>query len=207
MSVMAHNSSNPLPRGRPREFDPDQAVDRAMHVFWSNGYHGTSLTDLLQATQLSRGSLYTAFGDKRGLFLRALDKYIGDAVARLEEDLDPRLDALAGLRNFLSGYVERTSGAKGKRGCLVVATAMELAAHDAEVGQRIRRFFTTVEASLTRALERAQSAGHLADGIAPASAARVLLSMAEGIRVVAKTGIDRAAWQSSVDALLDLFAK
>jgi len=178
-----------------------------MGVFWSCGYHGTSLPDLLDATNLSRGSLYSAFGDKRGLFLRALDRYIDDAFARIDEELDPRKSAIAGLRSFLAGYVQRTSGARGKRGCLVVATAMELAAHDAEVAKRIRRFFSTVEASLTRAFERAHSEGQLVDGCEPASAARVLLSMAEGIRVVAKTGIDRVVWQSTVDALLDRFVK
>lgn len=204
---MAHNSLRSLPRGRPREFDPDQVVERAMNVFWTNGYHGTSLPDLLQATKLSRGSLYTAFGDKHGLFLCALDRYIDDAVERLHEDLDPRQSALAGLRKFLTGYVDRTSGAKGRRGCLVVAAAMELATHDVEVEKRIRRFFITVETSLIRALERARSEGKMVEGCEPASAARVLLSMAEGIRVVAKTGIDRVVWQSSVDALLKLFLR
>jgi TetR/AcrR family transcriptional repressor of nem operon len=204
---MVQQTSPRMPRGRPREFDTDAAVERAMGVFWSCGYHGTSLPDLLDATNLSRGSLYSAFGDKRGLFLRALDRYIDDAFARIDEELDPRKSAIAGLRSFLAGYVQRTSGARGKRGCLVVATAMELAAHDAEVAKRIRRFFSTVEASLTRAFERAHSEGQLVDGCEPASAARVLLSMAEGIRVVAKTGIDRVVWQSTVDALLDRFVK
>jgi TetR/AcrR family transcriptional repressor of nem operon len=80
----------PTPRGRPREFDTDAAIERAMGVFWSSGYHGTSLPDLLEATNLSRGSLYAAFGDKHGLFLRALDRYIGEALTRLDTELDTR---------------------------------------------------------------------------------------------------------------------
>ncbi len=71
-----------------------------MNVFWSGGYHGTSLPDLLEATALSRGSLYAAFGDKHGLFLRALDRYIDDALTRLESELDPRKSALAGVRTL-----------------------------------------------------------------------------------------------------------
>ena len=151
-------------RGRPREFDTDEAIESAMGVFWSSGYHATSLPDLLEATNLSRGSLYAAFGDKHGLFLRALGQYIADSLTRLDADLDPQKDALEGIRACLARYVERTSGAGGKRGCLVVATAMELGSHDAEVEQRIRRFFKAMETRLAAALGRAKSEGRLADG-------------------------------------------
>jgi TetR/AcrR family transcriptional repressor of nem operon len=120
-------------RGRPREFDTDEAIESAMGVFWSSGYHSTSLPELLEATNLSRGSLYAAFGDKHGLFLRALDRYIADSLTRLDAELDPRKDPLEGVRACLARYVKRTSGAGGKRGCLVVATSMELGSHDAEV--------------------------------------------------------------------------
>ena len=88
----------------------DAAIERAMEVFWSRGYHGTALPDLLQATRLSRGSLYAAFGDKHSLFLRALDRYIADAVTRMDSELDPREEPIEGLRTYLAGYVERTSG-------------------------------------------------------------------------------------------------
>ena len=203
---MAQQASPRLPRGRPREFDTDAAVERAMGVFWSGGYHGTSLPDLLKATALSRGSLYAAFGDKHGLFLRALDRYIDDALARLDRELDPRKSALAGVRKCLAGYVDRTSGVAGKRGCLVVATAMELAAHDPEVEQRIRRFFKAMERRLTEALARARASGELAAGVEPRIAARLLVCLVEGMRVVAKTGSDRATSQAVVQSLIDRFA-
>ena len=203
---MTQHASPRLPRGRPREFDTDAAVERAMAVFWSAGYHGTSLPDLLKATALSRGSLYAAFGDKHGLFLRALDRYIDDALARLDRELDPRKSAVAGVRKCLAGYVDRTSGVAGKRGCLVVATAMELAAHDPEVEQRIRRFFRAMETRLTEALARAQASGELADGVDPRIAARLLVCLVEGMRVVAKTGSDRATSQAVVKTLIDRFA-
>lgn len=178
-----------------------------MGVFWSRGYHGTSLPDLLEATDLSRGSLYAAFGDKHGLFLRALDRYIDEALARLAAELDPRKGALAGVRTCLAGYVDRTSGVAGKRGCLVVATAMELAAHDPEVEQRIRRFFRALETGLAEALERARAAGELAPGLAPRTAARLLVCLVEGMRVVGKTGADRATSQAVVQTLIDRFAR
>ncbi|WP_342713516.1 TetR/AcrR family transcriptional regulator [Bradyrhizobium sp. B124] len=196
-----------LPRGRPRSFDVEAAVERAMDVFWSRGYHATALPDLLRATKLSRGSLYAAFGDKHSLFLRALDRYIADAQTRMDVELAPRGEPVAGLRAYLAGYVERASGANGRRGCLLVATAMELAGQDAEAGRRVASFFKTMEARLADALSRAEAAGRLADGVEPASAARILVCFVWGLRVVAKTAQTRITWQATADALLDRFIR
>jgi TetR/AcrR family transcriptional repressor of nem operon len=204
---MSRQTPMRLPRGRPRSFDVEAAVERAMGVFWSRGYHATALPDLLRATKLSRGSLYAAFGDKHSLFLRALDRYIADALTRVDIELDPRREPVDGLRAYLAGYVERMSGADGRRGCLLVATAMELAGQDAEVGRRIARFFKAMEASVADALSRAKAAGKLADGVEPASAARILICFLWGLRVVAKTAPTRITLQATVDALLDSFIR
>jgi TetR/AcrR family transcriptional regulator, transcriptional repressor for nem operon len=195
------------PRGRPRSFDVDAAVERAMNVFWSRGYHATALPDLLRATKLSRGSLYAAFGDKHSLFLRALDRYIADAVTRMDIELGPHRDPVDGLRTYLAGYVERTSGANGRRGCLLVATAMEMAGQDAEVTRRVAGFFKAMEIRVADALSRAKTAGKLADGVEPLSAARILVCFVEGLRVVGKTAPARAASQATADALLARFIR
>src|SRR5687768_15925134 len=86
ISAMSRQTPVPLLRGRPRSFDMEAAVERAMGVFWSRGYHATALPDLLRATKRSRGSLYAAFGDKHSLFLRALDRYIADALMRMDRE-------------------------------------------------------------------------------------------------------------------------
>src|SRR6202012_2891828 len=161
---MSNENQAALPRGRPRSFDADAAVERAMGVFWSRGYHATALPDLLRATKLSRGSLYAAFGDKHSLFLRALDRYIADTVARMDIEPAPGREPVDGLRAYLAGYVELPSGANGRRGCLLVATAMELAGQDAEVGRRVAGFFKAMETRVADALSRAEAAGRLADG-------------------------------------------
>lgn len=207
ISIMSPQTPVRLPRGRPRSFDLEAAVERAMQVFWSRGYHATALPDLLRATQLSRGSLYAAFGDKHSLFLRALDRYIADAVARMDVELAPRRDPVDGLRAYLAGYVDRTSGASGRRGCLLVATAMELAGHDAEIGRRVAGFFKAMETRVADALSRAKIAGKLADGVEPSSAARILVCFVEGLRVVGKTAPARTTSQATVEALLDRFIK
>jgi TetR/AcrR family transcriptional regulator, transcriptional repressor for nem operon len=204
---MNRRTSAQSSRGRPRSFDTEAVVGRAMDVFWSRGYHATALPDLLRATKLSRGSLYAAFGDKHSLFLRALDRYIADALTRMEFELAPSREPVDGLREYLAGYVERTSGANGKRGCLLVATAMELAGRDAEVDRRIGSFFKAMETKVAGALSRAKAKGKLADGVDPASAARILVCFVEGLRVVGKTAPTRNTAQATADALLDRFIK
>ena len=204
---MRHQTPVPSPRGRPRSFDTEAAVERAMGVFWSRGYHGTALPDLLRATKLSRGSLYAAFGDKHSLFLLSLDRYIADALARIDVELAPPREPIDGLRAYLAGYVERTSGANGRRGCLLVATAMELAGQDVEVTRRVAGFFKAMETKVADALSRAKMAGQLADGVEPSSAGRILVCFVEGLRVVGKTAPARATSQATADALLDRFMK
>jgi TetR/AcrR family transcriptional regulator, transcriptional repressor for nem operon len=205
--VMSPPTPARLPRGRPRSFDVEAAVERAMEVFWSRGYHATALPDLLRATRLSRGSLYAAFGDKHSLFLRSLDRYIADALTRMDVELAPRREPIDGLRAYLAGYVDRTSGANGRRGCLLVATAMELAGQDAEVGRRIASFFKAMEARVAEALSRAKTAGKLADGVEPSSAARILVCFVEGLRVIGKTAPTRTASQATAEALLSRFIR
>jgi TetR/AcrR family transcriptional regulator, transcriptional repressor for nem operon len=203
ISTMSNQNPVQLPRGRPRSFDVDAAVKRAMGVFWSRGYHATALPDLLRATKLSRGSLYAAFGDKHSLFLRALDRYVADALTRMDIELDPRREPVDGLRAYLAGYVDRTSGANGRRGCLLVATAMELAGRDAEVDRRIGSFFKAMEARVADVLARAKASGKLANGVEPSDVARILVCFVEGLRVVGKTAPTRITSQATVDALLD----
>lgn len=202
---MTKSSSNPAPRGRPREFDVDAAIEKAMHVFWSMGYQGTSLPDLLEATNLSRGSLYAAFGDKHGVFLLALDRYIDQSIARLGAELSAARDPVEGLRTCVAGYVDRTVGVAGQRGCLVVATAMELAAHDVEAQRRIRRFFDKMETLLVATLSRAREQGALVEGVEPETVARLLLCFLEGVRVVGKVAPKRATSHAVAQAIIDRF--
>jgi TetR/AcrR family transcriptional repressor of nem operon len=201
-----HSALSPI-RGRPREFDPKHVVRRAMEVFWSNGYDATSLPDLIDATRLSRSSLYGAFGDKHGLFLAALDQFTEDSFARIDGELNAARPAFECLRACLAGNVHRSTGASGKRGCMLVATAVEMSGRDPEIGKRVRRFFDGFEQRLTKTLLRARTENALADGVEPPDAARILLSVMEGLRVVGKTGIDEKAWLFTVNALIDRFQK
>lgn len=188
--------------GRPREFDIDRAVSDAMNVFWDRGYHATSLPDLIEGTGLSRGSLYKAFGDKRGLFLAALDHYTAESLKTVAEILSKPGSAMAVLRESLSRYARLASGASGRRGCLVMATATEMASHDAEIAERIERMFRRVQDLHAGAIIRGQVAGEIPPDRDAHVLARFLLCQIEGMRVVGKTGATAAEMNALVDTAL-----
>ncbi|MCS3409879.1 TetR/AcrR family transcriptional regulator [Serratia sp. AKBS12] len=200
--MMAKTVSAERLRGRPREYEETEVIERAMQVFWTEGYHATSLPTLLAATQISRSSLYAGFGDKHGIFLRSLDLYIEQALARLDRELDTAPDALTGVQVCIDGYLARTQGDAGRRGCLVVATAMELAAHDKEVSTRIDRFFKQMESRLTIALKRARQAGLIRKDVDPAAFAHMLLCLLEGVRVISKVGSRQNTTAAALKALI-----
>src|SRR5712672_80887 len=111
-----------MPRGRPRDFDVDEALDRALEVFWRRGYEGASLPDLTAAMGINRPSLYAAFGSKEGLFRRALDRYAEGPAAYVREALDePTARRVA--ERLLGGAAERLTDPRNPGGCLVVQGA------------------------------------------------------------------------------------
>src|SRR5512135_480080 len=115
---------------RPREFDPDTALERAMHVFWAKGYESTSLDDLCDATGLSRSSLYAAFGDKHDLLLATLDHYEEQAAARMRAALARPLPLREALAAMLGEMIDQIVAGPGRRGCFVGNCAAEIARGD-----------------------------------------------------------------------------
>src|SRR5262245_37353085 len=119
---------------RPRQFDPDEVLERSMREFWEGGYHETSVDDLAAATGVRPGSLYNTFpGGKRGLFLEALGRYSKLVVPQKMGALERPGAGLAELRAYFDGLIEDLTTQEGRMGCLMVNSAMELAADDAEV--------------------------------------------------------------------------
>ena len=191
--------------GRPREFDIDEAIEAAMHVFWSGGYNGTSLPDLIAGTGLSRGSLYKAFGDKRALFILALDRYAANAADRLCATLQERGDAKIVIRKALLRYAELSIGIAGQRGCLLLATATEMLPHDAEIAQRAGRMFAGICHLFSDAIQRGKDAGEINKKADSAALAQVLLCLIQGMRAVGKTGLTKVDATSMIDCAMKLF--
>ena len=188
--------------GRPREFELDEAVRKAMQVFWDRGYHDASLPDLLDGMELSRGSFYKAFVDKRGVYLRALDAYIEDAVRSVGETLHSNPSPKAAIRDAFSQQVDQASGPEGLRGCFVVFAAVEMLPEDKEVAPRIFQLFRRLQDLYAAAIIRAQALGEIDPELDERTLARFLVCQIQGMRVLAKAGADRDETRAMVELAL-----
>lgn len=177
---------------RPREFDPDTALERATQVFWAKGFEATSLDDLCAATGLGRSSLYAAFGDKRELYLRSLERYEAKSVLRIAEALNRPLPFREAFAAFVSRYIDDIVAGPGRRGCFIGNCAAELARDDREARALVRRSLQRLEATFREALARAQGRGELDPGANIDALARFVMSGLQGLRLVGKANPDRA---------------
>lgn len=180
---------------RTKSFDPDEAVAKAMEVFWRKGYARTTPQDLLDAIGIGRGSLYNAFAGKHDLFQRALRRYQAQETVRVIDLLDgpgqPRERVHAALTMVLDAACTDTE----RRGCLAANTAVELGGDDEMVDLLVRRIFGRQHDAFRGAIEEGQRAGEFAEDLDPDVAATFLLATINGMRVLAKADLrsDRLA--------------
>ncbi|WP_246138292.1 TetR/AcrR family transcriptional regulator [Nitrospirillum viridazoti] len=190
--------------GRPREFDTELALDRAIAVFSERGFHGAAISDLAQALGLTAGSLYKAFTDKRGLFLAAFDRYVALRAERLGLVLAAAPTGRAKIKAVLDFYAGNSHGADGRQGCLVVGGAVDIATADAEVAARVAGALAANEERLAALVALGQADGSVAPHLDAAVTARLLLCVLQGMRVVGKTGRERAEMAVLADGALKL---
>ncbi|MEW6641311.1 MAG: TetR/AcrR family transcriptional regulator [Pseudomonadota bacterium] len=175
------------PPGRPREFDIDTALDKAVRVFRERGYHATSIGDLSEAMQLAAGSIYKAFKDKRAVFLAAFDRYSALRSAQVRAAADGGRTGRERLQRVLASYLEVSQGIEGRRGCLVVGSTIELAALDSDVAARVSEALKANEALLAGLIREGHADGSIPLRVDPATTARLMICMTQGMRVVGKT--------------------
>ena len=191
--------------GRPKEFDTQIALERAMEVFWAHGYEATSVQDLLDAMGINRGSMYDTFGDKHALFSQAIDHYGCTVMRGLEEALDASGSPLGNIRKVLRKMVDRALTGDGHGcGCLATHTAVELAPHDPEVGRAVKALLGRIEKAFHRALGRAVEAGELSPDVNVRALARFFTGTAQGLVVMGKAGPGRATLNDIVDTALSV---
>src|SRR5215831_12121173 len=153
---------------RPRQFDPEHVLERSMHEFWRRGYHDTSVDDLVAATGVRPGSLYNAFrGGKRELFFGSLDRYAALVVPEKLGALERPGASVAEVRAYFDGLVEDLMTPEGRVGCLMVNSAIELAAQDSEVSTIVRGHMARLERNAARALRNAKRRGEVPTSIKP----------------------------------------
>lgn len=190
--------------GRPREFDVNDALDGAVRVFRERGYHATSVSDLGAAMNLTPGSIYKAFADKRAVYIATLDRYSAQRRQCMMLVLDALDNGREKIHAMLRFYADAAHGEEGRMGCLVVGGMVEMSTFDPELAAHVSGALQRTEDLL-----RALLADGVADGSIPASldqdgATLALLSVLEGLRVVGKSGRNQAQMLAAADAAVRL---
>lgn len=186
---------------RTKEFDREQALDQAMHVFWRKGYEGASLGDLLEAMGIARQSLYDTFGDKHALYLAALERYVDRRWDEIRSHLDAAPSVKRAIRDLLEAIVDEPEEDKC-RGCLGISAAMDVAMHDAVVAKIIGTRQKRIEELLFRTIERGRQAGEIPKSKDSRALARFFVGMLQGIRVSAATDPSPATLRDIVNVAM-----
>ncbi|MEV1023057.1 TetR/AcrR family transcriptional regulator [Streptomyces sp. NPDC050264] len=191
--------------GRPREFDKQQTLERALELFWSRGYGATSIQDLVDALAVERGSLYGAFGDKRRFYLDAVKLYWEVYERHLTTALDtiPLLPALREILTHPARLDELISDMGVPQGCLVGNTTAELVPQDSEATEIVTRSYRRFTDIVADALRRAQTAGEVTKASSPEAQAQLLLYIVQGLSLVSRAGLDQSAALTAIDTAVD----
>lgn len=192
---------------RVKAFDEERAIDQAVDCFWSRGYDATSVRDLGDAMGIGGASLYNAFGDKRTLFVKCLERYANrssrERMARIEEKHVPK----EAIRTFLAEIIERSLKDPDCKGCLLVNSALDVAPHDAAIGKAVAGYLDEIRDFFHRNIEAARRAGTVPKAIDAETVSGHLLGVLMGIRALTRVKPDRKLLESVVRpalALLDI---
>lgn len=185
---------------RPKEFDPNEIVDAAMHVFWQRGYSATSIQDLVEGTELGRSSIYNAFGSKHELYEHTLRRYQELKAAKIAV-LSGSGPVRERIRLLLMDVVEEELSEEKGLGCMTANAALELASHDAAVAAIVSQNLNYLETALYEALSRAQESGEIAPDKDVRALSRFMLNTIQGMRVLSKGYIGHNRRQILLDVV------
>ncbi|MCX4669239.1 TetR/AcrR family transcriptional regulator [Streptomyces sp. NBC_01381] len=189
--------------GRPKQFDPDAAVEQAMGVFWRKGYAATTPQDLVDALGIGKGSLYNTFGSKHALFERALRRYRDSQALALIEMLEESGPVKERLRAALWLLVDMDLADPDRRGCMAVNTAAELAGVDEVATELVRRMFDRTEEAFQALIEKGQRAGEIDPARDARGAGSLLLTTVVGLRLMARVAEGPDRLSRVIDATVD----
>lgn len=175
---------------RPQEFDTTETLRESMRVFWRKGYEATSMTELLDATGLSKSSLYSTFGSKRELFLTAFDLYRDERARDMHRVLGQGI-ARPAIAAFFEMIVADACS-NDPKGCMSINQAVEMAPHDPEVRSRVLADFKLIENALAQAIRRGRKDGSINNGRSAPDLAKLLLLLFPGLQVMARAGFEQA---------------
>ena len=185
-----------------KQYNRNDALEAAMALFWRQGFESTTYDDLVRETGASRYGLYGDFGDKRDLYLAALDLYRDAMVTALFGGLERRNAGLAALIAYFQRLGDGRLHPKGCPGCLFARAAVETASRDDAVAKRVKAHFARQRRAFRRALENAKQADDLPSGIDPERYAELLVGLVQGLAVMAVSGASRKKLEQAVETAL-----
>jgi TetR/AcrR family transcriptional regulator, transcriptional repressor for nem operon len=189
---------------RPKEFDPERALAKAMNLFWQLGYENTSLEALMKEMGIARQSLYDTFGDKHALYLKAMAHYRDQTNSRMQKMLNEIPSVRDGFARLLFGLAAETRE-QHERGCLLLSANLQRDPKDVVVRDFLRDNQARVEAIFLQALARAQKQGELSPKDDSAALARFLIVTIQGMRAMARLKSDRKALEQVARVALAVF--
>jgi len=198
MAKVTKKRKGARPPGRPRAFDPDKALDIALKVFWARGYEGASLLELTQAMGINKPSLYSAFGDKAGLFRKVVDRYV-KVQAGLWDGLLSEKPARAAVERILYAAANSLTCAENPHGCLLVQAALSCTKEADCIKAELAAKRADSDLLLRARLVRAQCEGELAASVDVAALSRFYTTVLRGMSVEASGGASRRDLQNVID--------
>lgn len=189
---------------RQKAFNQDEALQKAMEVFWARGYEAASIQDLVESMGINRQSLYDTFGDKHALYLQALDRYREVEGRKMFELLEQSSSVKKALRQLFAGVVNRSLCEKERRGCFMGNAMSELAGRCPQTASKACSNMAAIEEALYRALRRGKKEGEIGCSRDLRAVARFLYSSLQGLQLMAKATGDRKTLEDVVKVTLSV---
>lgn len=187
--------------GRVKRFDPEEKLDIAVDAFWQNGFDASGIQELCTAMGLYPASVYGAYGDKRDLFVRALDRYMATVSRDAVQILGREASGMAAIRHYFQYIVDGIVDGKRQWGCLITNTIVELAQRDKEIAAKVALHLARLETAFAGAVARGRASGEIPETV-PEEMANFLVCVVQGLNVLAKTKPPRESLEAIVSAAL-----
>jgi TetR/AcrR family transcriptional regulator, transcriptional repressor for nem operon len=189
---------------RTKDFDEADVLAKAIRLFWQKGYNGTSMQDLVDGLGISRSSLYDTFGDKRKLYLKALETYKQAEAANRTKVFDPSLPAKTAIRQLLDHIIIELVKDKQHKGCFLINSAVETAPNDKQVNHILCQNDQEIETALYEVIQRGQHGGEITSRRDAKALARFIFNNIIGIRVSGKLATDKSAFEDIIQLTMSV---
>ncbi|OBZ19023.1 TetR family transcriptional regulator [Bacillus sp. FJAT-27264] len=185
---------------RSKEFEIDDVLEKAMNLFWLQGYEKTSMQDLVTGMGIHKRSMYDTFGDKHSLYMKAVERYGRSAAERMKEQAEAQPTVKKAIRSLFEMVLRNDT--ERPRGCLMVNTAVELSLHDPEVDSLVQDSFLSSERLMEKLVLSGQVSGEISRKQEAPALAAYLHNALVGLRVMVKTGQDPSRLEQIMDITL-----